>query len=196
MGRLVLPLACVACCTALDNGIGQTPWMGWSAWEVFRCTTCEQDPENCLSEKLIKETTDAMVSFGFRDAGYTIVWIDDCWSDKKARSPSGAIAEDKKRFPNGMKALADYVHSQNMSLGLYGDIGTATCEGQWRQLLWGEYLLHLDVFRRSGFPGLTPVQGLHGGGYDANAKQMAEWGIDAFKAQLFFGYMIDFERCH
>ena len=43
--------------------------MGWSAWEVFRCTTCEQDPDNCLSDKLIRETTDAMVSGGFRDAG-------------------------------------------------------------------------------------------------------------------------------
>ena len=47
--------------------------MGWSAWEVFRCTTCEQDPHNCLSEKLIRETTDAMVDHGFRDAGYDIV---------------------------------------------------------------------------------------------------------------------------
>eukprot|EP01051_Picozoa_sp_SAG22_P011843 SAG22_NODE_1177_length_5246_cov_48.458908_2_plen_132_part_00 len=103
----------------LGNGLGLTPWMGWSAWEVFRCTTCEQDPDNCLSEKLIKETTDAMVKYGFRDAGYKIVWIDDCWSDKtKAVAPGQPIAPDLKRFPNGMKAVADYVHSQNMSLGL------------------------------------------------------------------------------
>ena len=150
---LGLLLGTVYRAAALDNGLGLTPWMGWSAWETFRCTTCEQDPDNCLSEKLIKETTDAMVSNGFRDAGYKIVWIDDCWADKEKKGPDGAIAEDAARFPNGMKAVADYVHSQNMSLGLYGDIGTSTC---------------------AGFPGLA-------GNFEANANQMAEWGVDAFK---------------
>ena len=56
---------------------------------------------------------------------YTIVWIDDCWADKsKPPQPGAAISEDRGRFPNGMKAVADYVHSQGMQLGLYGDIGT------------------------------------------------------------------------
>ena len=91
--------------------------MGWSAWEVFRCTTCEQDPENCLSERLIQQTTDAMVSGGFRDAGYKIVWIDDCWQLKQ-RSASGALVPDPARWPHGLKAVADYVHSKGMLLGL------------------------------------------------------------------------------
>ena len=91
--------------------------MGWSAWEVFRCTTCEQDPENCLSERLIQQTTDAMVAGGFRDAGYKIVWIDDCWQLKQ-RSASGALVPDPARWPHGLKAVADYVHSKGMLLGL------------------------------------------------------------------------------
>ena len=93
--------------------------MGWSAWEVFRCTTCEQDPENCLSERLIQHTTDAMVAGGFRDAGYKIVWIDDCWQLKQ-RSASGALVPDPARWPHGLKAVADYVHSKGMLLGLVG----------------------------------------------------------------------------
>ena len=64
-----LALIGVARVRALDNGLVQTPWMGWSAWETFRCTSCEIDAANCLSENLIRETTDAMVSKGFRDAG-------------------------------------------------------------------------------------------------------------------------------
>ena len=135
--------------------------MGWSAWEVFRCTTCEQDPENCLSDKLIRQTTDAMVQHGFRDAGYNIVWIDDCWQLKQ-RDAKGMLVPDPARWPNGLKTVADYVHSQGMKLGLYGDIGTATCEG-FPGLLWDP---------ESGTPEHTVEQ---------DAKQMAEWGVDAFK---------------
>ena len=73
--------------------------MGWSAWEVFRCTTCEQDPENCLSERLIQQTTDAMVAGGFRDAGYKIVWIDDCWQLKQRRLPCFHWLVEKASLP-------------------------------------------------------------------------------------------------
>ena len=131
--------------------------MGWSAWEVFRCTSCEQDPHNCLSDKLIRETTDAMVEGGYRDAGYTIVWIDDCWALKQRDNATGAIVPDPARWPNGLKAVADYVHSKGMKLGLYGDIGTMTC---------------------SGYPGLKE-SGSHT--FEKDAQQMAGWGIDAFK---------------
>jgi hypothetical protein len=65
-----------------------------------------------------------MVSKGFRDAGYKIVWIDDCWALRN-RTTAGVLVPDPSRWPNGMKAVADYVHSQGMMLGLYGDIGAA-----------------------------------------------------------------------
>jgi hypothetical protein len=87
-------------------------------WEVFRCTTCEQDPHNCLSEDLIRKTADAMVKWGFRDAGYTIVWIDDCWALKERNQTDGRLVPDPSRWPNGLKAVADYVHSLDMKLGL------------------------------------------------------------------------------
>ena len=103
---------------SLDNGLAQTPWMGWSAWEVFRCTTCEQDPDNCLSERLIKDTANAMVKGGFRDAGYTIVWIDDCWALKERNATNGRLVPDPSRWPHGLKVVADYVHSLDMQLGL------------------------------------------------------------------------------
>ena len=92
--------------------------MGWSAWEVFRCTTCEQDPHNCLSESLIKATADAMVKQGFRDAGYKIVWIDDCWALKERNKTTGRLVPDPSRWPHGLKAVADYVHTLDMQLGL------------------------------------------------------------------------------
>lgn len=69
MIAVALPVA-----VALDNGLVRVPWMGFSAWEVFRDTTPQQDPHHSLSESLIRETADAMVEGGFAEAGYTIVW--------------------------------------------------------------------------------------------------------------------------
>eukprot|EP00051_Salpingoeca_urceolata_P007759 m.100284 g.100284 ORF g.100284 m.100284 type:complete len:477 (+) comp15387_c0_seq2:134-1564(+) len=93
-----------------------------------------------------------MVSRGFRDAGYDIVWIDDCWA-RNSRNSSGSLVPDPERWPFGLKAVADYVHSRGMKLGLYGDIGTETC---------------------MGYPGLA-------GHFQQDANQLAEFGIDAFK---------------
>jgi hypothetical protein len=60
LGCLALPLA-----AALDNGVGRTPMMGWMAWIRFRCNiACDTDPDNCISEKLVKTMADAMVAGG------------------------------------------------------------------------------------------------------------------------------------
>ena len=56
------------------------------------------------------------------------MWIDDAWASKQ-RDATGALVPDPLRWPNGMKAVADYVHSKGLLLGLYGDIGTRTCAG-------------------------------------------------------------------
>ena len=72
-------------------------------------TPLPTDPNNCLSDKLIHDTTLALVNNGFRDAGYRIVWIDDCWANK-ARDAKGNLVPDPSRWPNGMKAVADFVH--------------------------------------------------------------------------------------
>lgn len=102
-----------------NQQLALTPPMGWNSWNAFGCD---------VSEKLIKEMTDAMVSSGMKDAGYVYVNIDDCWHGE--RDSLGFIHPDPKRFPTGMKALADYVHSKGLKLGIYSDAGTKTCGGK------------------------------------------------------------------
>jgi len=100
-----------------SSSVAQTPPMGWNSWNKFACN---------VSDKLIREMADAMVSSGMQAAGYQYVNIDDCW--QVSRDPQGAIVADPQRFPSGMKVLADYVHSKGLKLGLYTDAGTGTCE--------------------------------------------------------------------
>ena len=122
--------------------LAQTPPMGWNSWNKFGCN---------VSDKLIREMADAMVSSGMQAAGYQYVNIDDCW--QVSRDASGTIVADPARFPEGMKALADYVHSKGLKLGLYTDAGTGTCEKR---------------------PGSLNHE-------DQDAKTYASWGIDYVK---------------
>ncbi len=126
-----------------DNGLARTPPMGWNSWNKFGCS---------VSDALIRAQADAMVSSGMAAAGYQYVNIDDCWS-AMARDANGNLQPDATRFPNGMKALADYVHSKGLKLGIYGDRGTSTC---------------------SGYPGSY-------GHETADANQFAAWGVDYLK---------------
>src|SRR5437773_3003809 len=67
-----------------------------------------------------------MVKSGMRDVGYQYVVIDDCW--QVSRDANGTIVVDPQRFPNGMKPLADYVHSLGLKFGIYSDAGSLTCQ--------------------------------------------------------------------
>jgi alpha-galactosidase len=100
-----------------QTSLAPTPPMGWNSWNKFGCN---------VSDKLIREMADAMVSSGMEAAGYQYVNIDDCW--QVSRDTSGTIIADPTRFPSGIKALADYVHSKGLKLGIYTDAGTGTCE--------------------------------------------------------------------
>jgi alpha-galactosidase len=104
---------------ALDNGLARTPPMGWNSWNKFACN---------VSEDLIKQAADAMVSSGMKDAGYQYVVIDDCW--QVDRDPEGNIIADAKHFPSGIKAVADYVHAKGLKFGMYSDAGTGTCQNR------------------------------------------------------------------
>ncbi|CAG9795582.1 unnamed protein product [Diatraea saccharalis] len=130
MGLVWLLFFCgVSSTVALDNGLALTPPMGWLTWERFRCIIdCKTYPMECISENLIKRTVDLMVSDGYRDAGYEYVGIDDCWLEK-TRGPDGRLVPDRERFPSGMKALADYIHSRELKFGIYQDYGNLTCAG-------------------------------------------------------------------
>lgn len=122
--------------------LAETPPLGWNSWNEFACE---------VDEDLIKATADAMVESGMKDAGYTYVNIDDCWHGE--RDEDGFIQVDKEKFPSGMKALADYVHSKGLKLGLYSDAGYETC---------------------AGYPGSR--------GYEyQDAMKYAEWEVDYLK---------------
>jgi alpha-galactosidase len=99
--------------------LAPTPPMGWNTWNKFGCN---------VSETLIKGAADAMVSSGMKDAGYQYIVIDDCW--QVSRDKDGNIVPDPKNFPNGIKPVADYVHSKGLKFGIYTDIGTKTCAGR------------------------------------------------------------------
>ena len=112
----ILFVLCVTCTTAFGQKFDQlalTPPMGWNSWNKFASK---------VNEELIRQTADAMVASGMKDAGYQYVNIDDCWQGK--RDGQGFIHPDAKKFPSGMKALADYVHSKGLKLGIYSDAGT------------------------------------------------------------------------
>ncbi len=100
-----------------SSSLAKTPPMGWNSWNKFGCN---------VSDKLIREMADAMISSGMQAAGYQYVNIDDCW--QVSRDTQGTIVADPARFPSGIKALADYVHSKGLKLGIYTDAGTGTCE--------------------------------------------------------------------
>ena len=93
--------------------------MGWNRWNRFGCN---------VSDKLIRAVADAIGANGMRDAGYRYVTIDDCW--QVSRGANGVIVGDSVRFPAGIKALADYVHSKGLGFGIYTDAGRKTCEGR------------------------------------------------------------------
>lgn len=101
----------------LANGLGKTPPMGWNSWNFFYCN---------VTEKVIRETADALVSTGLAKLGYNYVNIDDCWAEI-ARDKKGHLVPKKSTFPSGIRALADYVHSKGLKLGIYSDAGRFTC---------------------------------------------------------------------
>jgi alpha-galactosidase len=90
--------------------------MGWNSWIQF--------PHN-VSESIIRQVADAMVTNGMRDAGYQYVNIDDYWAHPSR--VNGHLQAFPATFPNGIKSLADYVHSKGLKLGLYSDRGRVTC---------------------------------------------------------------------
>lgn len=119
----------ISALAALENGLARTPPMGWMTWQRFRCNVdCVNDPENCISEHLVRVMADKMVSEGYLAAGYEYLVIDDCWLSHK-RDENNKLQPDPKRFPNGIRKLADYVHSKGLKFGIYEDYGTLTCGG-------------------------------------------------------------------
>jgi alpha-galactosidase len=123
--------------------VALTPPMGWNSWNYFAGKVTDKD---------IRDSADQIVASGMKDAGYIYVNIDDTWEGK--RDENGVLHTNEK-FPD-MKALADYVHSKGLKIGIYSSPGPKTC---------------------AGFEGSL-------GHEEQDAKMYAEWGIDYLKYDL------------
>jgi alpha-galactosidase len=149
MKKLLLILAAILCTVifigtapAQEDVLAATPPMGWNSWNKFGCN---------VTEDLVRQVADAMVSSGMKDAGFQYVIIDDCW--QTGRDKDGNIIADAQKFSSGIKALADYIHSKGLKFGIYSDAGTKTCGGR---------------------PGSRGYE-------FQDARQYAAWGVDYLK---------------
>lgn len=124
--------------------LAMTPPMGFNTWNTFGAD---------INEDVICETADAMVEKGLLEAGYNYLVIDDCWSERDRDPKTGKIIPDHNKFPHGMKAVSDYVHSKGLKFGMYSCAGTHTCGG------------HPGSFEHE---------------FD-DAETFAEWGVDYLK---------------
>jgi alpha-galactosidase len=127
--------------------LAKTPPMGWNSWNAFALN---------INSKIVKAVADSMVSKGLAAAGYQYIVIDDGW--QISRDSDGRIIADTTRFPEGIKYLADYVHSKGLKFGIYTCCGTKTCGG------------------RPGSYGYESI----------DAKTYAEWGVDYIKEDWCF----------
>jgi alpha-galactosidase len=100
-------------------GLAPTPPLGWNSWNHVGCN---------VSEATLKAAADQMLSSGMKAVGYQYVVVDDCWHG--ARDANGFIQADPQRFPNGLKAVADYIHEKGLKFGIYSDAGWKTCGGR------------------------------------------------------------------
>lgn len=124
--------------------LAATPPMGWNSWNMFG---------NAIHESMLREVADALVASGLKDCGYSYLVIDDCWSKKGGRDANGDLVPDPEKFPSGMSALTDYVHSLGFKIGIYSDAANLTC---------------------ASFPGSYGFE-------EQDAQLWASWGFDFLK---------------
>ena len=178
---LVVPLAQLLLLTApggiaLDNGLARLPPMGWMSWQRFACIIdCENYPDDCISEQLFKDMADHLVADNYTAVGYNYINIDDCWPEKDRHPKTEQLVADRKRFPNGIKALADYIHSKGLKAGIYGDIGTLTC---------------------GGYPGFSRPDTELVNYFFLDSETFAEWGIDSIKVDGCYASTDAFQRLY
>lgn len=136
----------------VGDTLALTPPMGWNHWYTHY---------DRITEDIMKQSADLMVSSGMADVGYQYVSIDDCWANSEnhrdpmrvgpARDDNGNILPNKY-FPD-MKGLTEYIHSKGLRAGIYTSPGPKTC---------------------AGFTGAYKHE-------EQDAKQFAEWGFDFLK---------------
>lgn len=138
---------------ALDNGLAETPPMGWNSWNQFYC-----NGGNGLTAAALMNVADQIVAKGLQEVGYEYVVLDDCFQN--GRDANGVLKADPIRFPDGIKPVADYVHSKGLKFGIYSVPGTKTCANLYN--------------------GYTPNIGSYGH-EQIDAETFAAWGVDYLK---------------
>ena len=127
----------------LTGTLAPTPPMGFNTWNTFQTK---------IDEVMLRDMVDVYISSGMRDAGYQYFVLDDGWMAME-RDQNGSLVADPVKFPHGMKAFADYVHSKGLKFGIYNCAGTKTC---------------------AGYPGTR-------GHEFEDARLYASWGVDFLK---------------
>jgi alpha-galactosidase len=121
-----------------------SPPMGFNTWNHFKCD---------INEDLMKETVNEVITLGLAAVGYNYINLDDCWSTMQRDPVTKRLIADPIKFPSGIKALADYIHSKGLKFGIYADSGMKTCKG---------------------YPGSANFE-------DVDAQTFADWGVDYLK---------------
>src|SRR5690606_29223150 len=146
MKKIICTMAILVCVNVFAQkfeGLAETPPMGWNSWNTFAVD---------INEDLVKGVADAFERDGYKEAGYEYIVLDDGWMTRE-RDENGNLVADPEKFPSGMKALVDYVHSKGLKFGLYNCAGSKTC---------------------AGYPGSR--------GYEyQDARLYASWGVDYLK---------------
>jgi alpha-galactosidase len=142
---MLLMVLCMPVCVwgQKFDGLALTPPMGWNTWNTFAGN---------IKEDLVKETAEVMLANGMQKVGYRTIVLDDAWMAKE-RDGQGNLAADPNKFPDGMKALGDFLHERGFKFGIYNCAGIKTC---------------------AGFPGSR-------GHEYQDAMMYAKWGVDYLK---------------
>lgn len=154
-----------------DNQLAPIPPLGWNSYNAFggmHGLPSDADPRLpggvALQERIVLETAQAMVDHGLRDAGYVYVNLDDRWQDPVTpREPSGAIRYDRRRFPHGIRHVADRVHEMGLRFGIYTVANLLACGGE----------------EGCGQHGIPTTGSL--GHERVDAEVFADWGVDFLK---------------
>eukprot|EP01106_Pelomyxa_sp_JSP_P017185 TRINITY_DN681_c0_g1_i11.p1 TRINITY_DN681_c0_g1~~TRINITY_DN681_c0_g1_i11.p1 ORF type:complete len:414 (-),score=88.12 TRINITY_DN681_c0_g1_i11:80-1276(-) len=132
-------VALLGAATALDNGMGLLPPMGWNTW----CTDDYCGLTDWCSANEVERMANTMVTSGMHDLGYEYIVLDDCWGGP--RDPvTNELTADPKRFPDGMQPVIDHVHRLGLKFGLYLCAGTYTCKFK-RPGSWGYFELDANT---------------------------------------------------
>ena len=159
---LLLMIAVAGTLPALAKSPVKPPIMGWSSWNHFEVN---------INEDIMKAQADAMASNGMKDAGYSFINLDDGYFG--GRDASGRLLHHTGRFPSGMKAVADYIHSKGLKAGIYSDVGYTPC---------GSYGANDSISHGCG---------LMGHEWDDLTLMLRDWGYDFIKVDWCGGFRLD-----